>query len=72
VVKAWRAVLPPDTLLFPVGGIKPDNMKGFVDAGADGFGLGSALFTPDLAVREIAANAGRFVQAWGTVRRGAA
>jgi 2-dehydro-3-deoxyphosphogalactonate aldolase len=58
--------------LFPVGGIRPDNMKGFVDAGANGFGLGSALFTPGLAVAEIAANAGRFVKAWGTIRRDAA
>jgi len=26
VLKAWRAVLPKDTLVFPVGGIRPDNM----------------------------------------------
>ena len=43
VVKAWRAVLPKDAIVLPVGGIKPDNMKPYVDAGANGFGLGSAL-----------------------------
>ena len=69
VVKAWRAVFPPDTLLFPVGGITPDNMKAFVDAGADGFGLGSALFKPGLPVAEVAANARRFVQAWHAIKR---
>ena len=26
VLKAWRAVLPKETLVFPVGGIRPDNM----------------------------------------------
>ncbi|TMH21538.1 MAG: 2-dehydro-3-deoxy-6-phosphogalactonate aldolase [Betaproteobacteria bacterium] len=26
VLKAWRAVLPKDTLVFPVGGIRPDNI----------------------------------------------
>jgi 2-dehydro-3-deoxyphosphogalactonate aldolase len=67
VVKAWRAVFPPDALLFPVGGIKPDNMKAFVDAGANGFGLGSALFTQALSAAEVAANASRFAQAWRTI-----
>ena len=47
VVKAWRAVVPKDTLLLPVGGINPDNMAPYVEAGADGFGLGSALFSAE-------------------------
>jgi 2-dehydro-3-deoxyphosphogalactonate aldolase len=72
VVKAWRAVLPKDVLLLPVGGIKPDNMKPFVDAGANGFGLGSALFTPDLSARDVARNAQRFAEAWRTLRSPAA
>src|SRR5919107_4526502 len=53
VVKAWRAVLPKDAIVLPVGGIKPDTMKAYVEAGADGFGLGSALFTPAMAVADI-------------------
>src|SRR5262249_56165998 len=44
VVKAWRAVFPPDTLLMPVGGITPERMADYLAAGASGFGLGSALF----------------------------
>jgi 2-dehydro-3-deoxyphosphogalactonate aldolase len=68
VVKAWRAVLPKDVLLLPVGGIKPDNMKPFVDAGANGFGLGSALFTPELSSSEVAGNAHRFAEAWRILR----
>lgn len=64
VVKAWRAVLPKDALVLPVGGIKPDNMKPYVDAGANGFGLGSALFTPTMSVDEIAGSARDFARAW--------
>jgi 2-dehydro-3-deoxyphosphogalactonate aldolase len=67
VVKAWRAVFPPATLFLPVGGIKPDNMKVFVDAGANGFGLGSALFSPGMSPAEVAENARRFAQAWRTI-----
>ncbi|MBJ6126111.1 2-dehydro-3-deoxy-6-phosphogalactonate aldolase [Microvirga sp. BT325] len=64
VVKAWRAVLPKDALVVPVGGIKPDNMKPYVDAGANGFGLGSALFTPAMSVEEIGRRARDFAAAW--------
>lgn len=70
VVKAWRAVLPKETLVMPVGGIKPDTMRGYVDAGADGFGLGSALFTPTMSVEDIGRNARAFAAAWQDLRRG--
>jgi 2-dehydro-3-deoxyphosphogalactonate aldolase len=56
-VKAVRAVLPPKTLLMPVGGITPGGMRAYVDAGANGFGIGSALYKPGRgadAVREAA------------------
>jgi 2-dehydro-3-deoxyphosphogalactonate aldolase len=64
VVKAWRAVLPKEAILVPVGGIKPDNMRPYVDAGANGFGLGSALFTPTMSVEEIGRKARDFASAW--------
>jgi 2-dehydro-3-deoxyphosphogalactonate aldolase len=57
-LKAWRAVLPKDALVFPVGGIRPDNMSAYWEAGANGFGTGSNLYTPGTAaetVREVAA-----------------
>lgn len=68
VVKAWRAVLPKDAIVVPVGGIKPDNMKPYVDAGANGFGLGSALFTPAMSVEEIGRKARDFATAWQALR----
>ncbi|WP_414470858.1 2-dehydro-3-deoxy-6-phosphogalactonate aldolase [Microvirga sp. M2] len=68
IVKAWRAVLPKDTIVLPVGGIRPDTMKSYVDAGADGFGLGSALFTPTMGVEDVARNARAFADAWKELR----
>jgi 2-dehydro-3-deoxyphosphogalactonate aldolase len=68
-VKAVRAVLPADTLLLPVGGITPDNMAPYRAAGANGFGIGSALYQPGKAVETVAASARRFSDAWaGTMR----
>lgn len=45
-LKAWRAVLPRDTLVFAVGGMRPDTLRGYWDAGASGFGTGSNLYKP--------------------------
>jgi 2-dehydro-3-deoxyphosphogalactonate aldolase len=64
VVKAWRAVLPPECWLLPVGGITPDNMAAYLAAGAKGFGLGGGLFRPGMALEAIAAAARRYVAAY--------
>ncbi|MFL9813547.1 2-dehydro-3-deoxy-6-phosphogalactonate aldolase [Stutzerimonas sp. VN223-3] len=64
VVKAWRAVFPQDCPLLPVGGITPENMAAFVDAGAAGFGLGSALYRPGQNSADVTRNATAFVAAW--------
>lgn len=64
VVKAQRAVLPKEVPLLAVGGISPTNMEPWRQAGADGFGLGSALYKVGLSTAEIAANARAFARAW--------
>ena len=46
VLKAQLAVIPKHVPIMVVGGIKPDNMRGWLDAGATGFGLGGGLYTP--------------------------
>jgi 2-dehydro-3-deoxyphosphogalactonate aldolase len=46
VLKAQLAVLPKDIPLMVVGGVKPDNMRPWLDAGAAGFGLGGGLYQP--------------------------
>ena len=64
ILKAIRVVLPKGTRLLPVGGITPDNMKPYRDAGAAGFGLGSALYSPGISTAELAQRADAFVAAW--------
>lgn len=64
VLKAMRAVLPAGLRLFPVGGITPATMGPYLQAGASGFGLGSALYRPGDGVAEVRDRAGAFVAAW--------
>jgi len=70
VLKAMRAVLPSDIRVLPVGGITPDNLAPWLKAGAAGFGLGSALYTPGLAPAEVAARARNFITALQEARAG--
>jgi 2-dehydro-3-deoxyphosphogalactonate aldolase len=57
VIKAQKAVLPKAVPLLVVGGVTPDNMQPWLDAGADGFGLGSGLYKPGQSPDETAAKA---------------
>jgi len=63
VVRALRAVLPPETILLVTGGVDADNMEQWLGAGATGVGIGSALYKPGKAVADVAADAGRFADA---------
>jgi 2-dehydro-3-deoxyphosphogalactonate aldolase len=65
VIKAQKAVLPQGVPLIVVGGIKPDNMRPWRDAGADGFGLGSGLYAPGRSPAETAALARAYVAGLG-------
>jgi 2-dehydro-3-deoxyphosphogalactonate aldolase len=64
VLKAIRAVLPAGVRVLPVGGITADTMTLWVKAGAAGFGIGSALYSPGVAPDQIAVRARAFVAAW--------
>ncbi len=70
VLKALGAVLPPATRLFPVGGITPGTMAAYVAAGADGFGLGSALYRPGMTPADVARTAAVFAGAWSELAAG--
>lgn len=65
VVKALRAVIPPQVPLLPVGGVTPQNLAAYRAAGASGAGLGSALYRPGDDADTVRAQARAFVQAWG-------
>ncbi|HEY0165191.1 MAG TPA: 2-dehydro-3-deoxy-6-phosphogalactonate aldolase [Sphingomicrobium sp.] len=61
VIKAQKAVLPKDVPLLVVGGIQPDNMQPWLDAGATGFGLGSGLYAPGRSAEETGERARAYV-----------
>lgn len=63
-VKAIRAVLPKETQVYAVGGAGPSNFATWKSAGADGFGIGTALYTPGLSVSEVTARAKGLVRAY--------
>lgn len=64
VVKAQRAVLPRNVPLLIVGGVAPDTMTPWLDVGADGFGLGSALYKAGATAAQVGAAARAFTAAW--------
>ncbi len=63
-LKAIRAVLPKGTQVYAVGGAGPANFADWRRAGCDGFGIGTALYTPGLAVDDIADRAAKIVAAY--------
>ena len=63
-LKAIRAVLPKGTQVYAVGGAGANNFAQWLNAGADGFGLGTALYTPGLTVAEVATRAATIVAAY--------
>jgi 2-dehydro-3-deoxyphosphogalactonate aldolase len=71
-LKAMRAVLPPGTQVYAVGGAGAENFGDWIAAGADGFGIGTALYVPGLSVAEIGARARRIVEAYDTAVEGIA
>jgi 2-dehydro-3-deoxyphosphogalactonate aldolase len=62
MVRAQRAVLPADVPLIVVGGVAPGTMRPWLEAGADGFGLGSGLYRPGQSAGETAAKARAYVE----------
>lgn len=65
VVKSQRAVLPKDVPVLVVGSVRPDQMRLWLDAGANGFGLGSGVFKPGDSPAEVAANARAYIAGLG-------
>lgn len=72
IIKAWRAVIAKRVPLVPVGGVTPDTMSAHVAAGANGFGLGSALYRAGQDVDATAMHARDFVAAWRKLQEEAA
>lgn len=67
-LQAIRAVLPKGVPVYAVGGAGRSNFARWIAAGADGFGIGTALYTPGLTAAEVAARAREIVAAWEAAR----
>jgi 2-dehydro-3-deoxyphosphogalactonate aldolase len=65
VLKAQRAVIPADVSVMIVGGVKPDNMAGWLAAGASGFGLGGGLYQPGQSPEDTLDKARAYVAGLG-------
>jgi 2-dehydro-3-deoxyphosphogalactonate aldolase len=63
-LKAIRAVLPPDTECWAVGGAGPGNFADWFAAGATGFGIGTALYTPGITADDVRTRAEAVVAAY--------
>lgn len=68
VVAAFRAVLPREVILLPVGGITADNLADYWRAGSNGFGVGGALYRPGMQPAEVARRARSLTAAIAALR----
>ena len=67
-LRAQRAVFPKELPVVVVGGVTVETMAPWLEAGAAGFGLGSALYRPGAIAADVSALAHRFISAWKTQR----
>lgn len=67
IVKAFRSILPKDTIVIPTGGITPEKMADYFAVGVNGFGLGSALYRPGDTAESVAGKAEKFVAAMKSI-----
>ena len=65
VLRAQRAVIPKRVPILVVGGVTPDTMRPWLDAGADGFGLGGGLYQPGQSAADTAGKARAYVAGLG-------
>ncbi len=63
-LSAIRAVLPPGTSTYAVGGVGPDNFAKWADAGVTGFGVGTGLYKPGFEPETVGAKARAIVAAY--------
>lgn len=68
-LKAIGAVLPKGTRTYAVGGVGPTGFADWHKAGVTGFGIGTAIYKPGMAVAEVADRACAIAEAYDKVFR---
>jgi 2-dehydro-3-deoxyphosphogalactonate aldolase len=63
-LQAVRAVIPKDVQMYMVGGAGPDSFADWKAAGANGFGIGSAIYKPGRSAADIKTIAEEIVAAY--------
>ena len=61
VLKAQLAVIPKRIPIIVVGGVKPETMQPWIEAGATGFGLGGGLYKAGQSANETTDKARAYV-----------
>lgn len=62
MMTSLRAILPKGTLLVPVGGVDAHTLPAWREAGADGYGVGSAFYKPGATGSEVSTKAKRMIE----------
>ncbi|MNT99074.1 2-dehydro-3-deoxy-6-phosphogalactonate aldolase [compost metagenome] len=59
-------MLPQRLVCLPVGGIQPDplQMRAYIQAGSNGFGLGGGLYQPGISLAALRQRALAYQAAW--------
>lgn len=63
-LSALKAVLPPDTKTYAVGGVGPDGFADWRKAGITGFGIGTGIYKPGFTAGDVAARAADIASAY--------
>ena len=64
-IRALKAVLPPEVSVLAVGGVTPENLHSWRQAGCAGAGLGSDLYRAGQSLARTRQQAQRFIAACG-------
>lgn len=56
-LRALKSVLPTHVKVYPVGGVGSQDIREWLESGADGFGFGGELFKPAYTLPDVAARA---------------
>ena len=67
-IKAVKAVLPAQVKIFAVGGVGAHNAKEWLEAGVDGFGIGSEIYQTGSTPEQVSARCKQIVTAINAVR----